>query len=77
MQDQEAAVVLEIDRSFLSQLLAGKRLPSLPNAVHIEQVTGVPVAAWVPTAIGKAAADGWTARKKRFGGKAQLGYVKS
>jgi hypothetical protein len=40
-------------------------------------VTGVPVAAWVPTAIGKAAADGWTARKKRFGGKAQLGYVKS
>jgi plasmid maintenance system antidote protein VapI len=52
LQDQEAAKLLKIDRSFLSQILHGKRRPTLPNACHFEDTTGVPVRAWVPLTSG-------------------------
>ncbi len=48
LQDQQAADILGIDRGFLSQILHGKRRPTLPNACRFEDLTGVPVRAWVP-----------------------------
>ena len=48
----KAADLLEVDRSYLSQILSGKRSPGLETAVHFESVTGVPVATWVAKAMG-------------------------
>lgn len=38
--------------SFLSMLVNGKRVPSLDNAVRIEQLTGIPVQSWSSSANG-------------------------
>jgi len=48
---RELAELLGIHFTYLSQLLAGRRRPRLPMAVHIEQVTGIPVESWVPTRL--------------------------
>ena len=37
------------DETFISQLVTGKRVPGLPNAIRIERETGIPGEAWVPT----------------------------
>jgi plasmid maintenance system antidote protein VapI len=49
-----AAEMLDVDRSYLSQLLAGKRGVGLSTAVKIERVTGIPVESWVPQPSGDA-----------------------
>lgn len=42
----DVAELLGMHESFLSMLLSGKRVPKLTNAVKIERLTGIPVAAW-------------------------------
>lgn len=51
-QQTLAAELLKLDRSYLSQVLAGKRGVGLENAVKIERETGIPVEAWVPQPSG-------------------------
>lgn len=66
--DREAARILDLDHTFLSQLLNGHRSPGLANAVKIERVTGISVEAWLPTGVGEAidrVADG--VRKQKTG----------
>lgn len=60
----EAASRIGISRPFMSHILGGHRRPTLPNAVKIEEVTGIPVASWVPLRRGKS-------------GKARKGSVNS
>ena len=47
-----AAKLLDLDQSYVSQLLSGRRSPSLMTAVRIERLTGIPVEAWLPQAYG-------------------------
>lgn len=49
----DAAVALGFHFSFISHLLAGRRRPSLNNAVKIERISGIPVAAWAPASFGR------------------------
>jgi transcriptional regulator with XRE-family HTH domain len=51
-QQTQAADLLGIDRTYLSQLLAGKRQPGLTTAVSIERLTGIAIEAWLPQADG-------------------------
>jgi transcriptional regulator with XRE-family HTH domain len=39
------------DITFISQLVNGRRLPGLTNAVKIERETGIPVEAWLPNEL--------------------------
>ncbi len=48
----KAADLLGVDRSYLSQVLSGKRSLGIKNAVHFEALTGVPVEAWVSHEVG-------------------------
>lgn len=45
----EAARLIGIDKTQLSQILSGKRTPGLANAIKIEQATGIQPADWMPT----------------------------
>lgn len=45
----EAARIIGIDPTQLSQILNGKRRPGLDNATAIERKTGISVHDWVPT----------------------------
>lgn len=67
---KEAADVLGFDHTFLSQILNGHRQPGLRNAVAIERVTGIPVAAWVPTGEGESAEPVVAGARNRRSGKA-------
>lgn len=49
---REAAAYLNLDETFLSQIVNGKRQPGLKNAIEIERLTGIPVEAWVPSEVG-------------------------
>lgn len=53
----EAARLIGIHPTQLSQILSGNRRPGLDNAVKIEQTTGIVVEAWVPTTVGSGLAD--------------------
>lgn len=54
----EAAEIIGIDKTQLSQILTGKRRPGLDNAVKIERATGIAVEAWVPLDEAETANDG-------------------
>lgn len=51
LTQRAAAKLLGMHYTFLSQILGSNRSPALGTAVKIERVTGVPVEAWVPTAV--------------------------
>lgn len=51
LNQMEAAELIGIDQTQLSQILNGKRRPGLDNAVKIERATGLAVEAWVPTVV--------------------------
>lgn len=53
LQQQEAASLIGISSSFLSHILNGHRLPTLPIAVLIEETAGIRCASWVPKRDGK------------------------
>lgn len=53
LKQGEAAGLLGFDRSYLSQILGGKRQPGLASAIKIERVSGVPVEAWLPQRDGQ------------------------
>jgi transcriptional regulator with XRE-family HTH domain len=44
---------IHITDAYLSQVLSGKRRPSLPIAVRIEDQTGIPVRSWLPLGVGQ------------------------
>lgn len=44
---QDAAEYLGFDETYVSHLCTGARTPALDNAVKIERLTGIPVAAWM------------------------------
>ncbi len=48
---RDTAEYLGYDESFISQLLRGDRRPSLLNAINIERKSGIPVEAWVSSAL--------------------------
>lgn len=48
----EFARLLKITEAYLSQILSGRRRPSLPILSEIEDITGIPMRAWVPTRRG-------------------------
>lgn len=49
VNQREAARILGIDHTFLNQILSGRRVPALANAIRIERVTGIAAEAWLPT----------------------------
>jgi transcriptional regulator with XRE-family HTH domain len=51
LSQRKGADLLGVHYTFLNQILSGRRSPALATAVKIEQVTGVPVEAWVPTTV--------------------------
>lgn len=54
LTQRAAAKLLGIHYTFLNQLLSvsnKRRSPALATAVTIERVTGIPVEAWMPTAV--------------------------
>jgi len=53
LQKGQAAALLGMTASGLSKIIGGTRLPTLPTAVRIEGVTGIPVASWVPHRRGR------------------------
>ncbi len=48
LYQNEAAEIIGLDPTHLSQILAGKRRPGLANAVKIESATGIVAEIWVP-----------------------------
>jgi plasmid maintenance system antidote protein VapI len=52
LSQRAAAKLLGFHWTHVNQILSGRRQPGLTNAVHIERVTGIPVEAWLPTAVG-------------------------
>ena len=48
---QQAAAHFGWDNTFISQLVTGRRSPGLTNAIRIERETGIPVEAWVSSAV--------------------------
>lgn len=55
INQRAAARLFGCHYTHVSQILSGRRIPGLANAVAIERVTGVPAGAWVPTSVGKEA----------------------
>lgn len=51
--DRDAAKIIGLNHTFLSNLVTGKRRPGLVNALKVERATGIPVEAWTPTTVGK------------------------
>ena len=47
----EAAAYFGWDLTFVSKLVNGHRLPGLTNAIKLERETGIPVEAWLPSAV--------------------------
>lgn len=47
LNQAETAEFFGFDQTFISQLLNGHRIPSLRNAIKIEQQTGISPEAWV------------------------------
>lgn len=66
----EAAVIIGIDPTQLSQILAGKRRPGLDNAVRIAKATGIVVEDWVPIEEDEPASEPGVMSRKRVIGKA-------
>jgi transcriptional regulator with XRE-family HTH domain len=61
------------DETFISQLLADpprRRRPGLENAIRIERETGIPVEAWLPSALDESAETVGDGRGKRRQDKA-------
>lgn len=50
---REAARILGLDHTFLNQILRGRRVPALANAMKIERITGIAAEAWLPTDDGE------------------------
>jgi transcriptional regulator with XRE-family HTH domain len=44
----DLAEYLGWDPTYISHLVNGRRVPDLPNALHLERMTGIPVEAWAP-----------------------------
>jgi transcriptional regulator with XRE-family HTH domain len=53
LKQYEVADLVQITAAYLSQVLSGKRRPSLPIAVRIQTHTGVPVESWMASERGK------------------------
>lgn len=60
-----AAAFFEWDETFISQLINGRRVPGLTNAIIIERKTGIPVEAWVSSEVDKLEPAGTPKRGKR------------
>lgn len=54
LKQYELARLLSLDGGHLSQILSGKRRPSLVIATRIQDLTGVPATSWVDRTVGKA-----------------------
>jgi transcriptional regulator with XRE-family HTH domain len=48
LNGRDTAWLLQIDYTHLSHILHGRKFPSLTVADRIYEVTGVPIASWVP-----------------------------
>jgi len=61
----EAAEYFGWDLTFVSKLVNGRRLPGLTNAIAIERKTGIPVEAWMSSALDTDGATPTPPRGKR------------
>lgn len=68
--DREASRLLRMHFTHLSQILSGRRNPGLANAIRIEDVTGIPARAWMPTDVGRMSTSDTTRACKSKKGKA-------
>jgi transcriptional regulator with XRE-family HTH domain len=66
----ETAEYLEMDATYLSQVLNDVRSPGLSNALRIERATGIPVESWASTAFSDLAVTGAVSGRKPKSGKA-------
>lgn len=77
LKQYELAGFLGITDAYLSQVLSGKRRPSLPIAVRIERETGVPVETWVDTRMSVSAKRGKRPSKTRNVNGSEIGASRS
>jgi transcriptional regulator with XRE-family HTH domain len=56
MTQRAAAELFGLHYTYLNQILRGRRVPALANAVEIERQTGIAPGAWVPTRVGRSKA---------------------
>lgn len=68
VSQREAARLLGVHFTHVSQILSGRRSPGLANAIAIERATGIPVESWVPIRKGTLASlVSVTSVKRRLG----------
>ena len=75
MTQQDAAREMGMHKTHVNQILSGRRNPGLLNANRIEQLTGIPASAWLPT---RGASDATKVRRrpqKPLIGKAVTNHV--
>lgn len=66
----ETAEYLDVDFTYVSQIVNGVRTPGLHNALKIERATGIPVEAWVGREFGELVSAIGDLRRKPKAGKA-------
>lgn len=66
MTATETAEYFGWDKTFVSKIVRGHRLPGLANAITIERMTGIPVEAWMPSEVDRSddRADSFQAKAK-------------
>lgn len=67
---RETAKYLGWDEAYVSMVVNGKRRPGLDNALWLEQMTGIPVEAWVLTDLHESEVVGAEKPGKRSSNKA-------
>ncbi len=70
VSQRHAAKLLGMHFTFLNNVLTGRRVPGLTNAVKIERVTGIPAVSWVPSLDGDLVGVSISKARKRSIGKA-------
>jgi transcriptional regulator with XRE-family HTH domain len=70
LNQSETAEHLDMDETYISQIVNGVRTPGLHNALLIERMTGIPVEAWVGREFGEMASAIADLKRKPKTGKA-------
>ena len=65
LSQRQAAHLFGMHYTFLNQILSGRKLPGLANAIAIERETGIATRTWMPTTVGKSSAAIASRSRKR------------
>jgi len=77
LNQNELADLLQLDYTYVSQIITGVRRPGLETAIRIEAVTGIPVKSWSATIRGNPGRAFPRTKKKQRVGKELTDHVGS